>query len=83
MNPSKKMWFSLTVSLLLVLIITGCGGDESAAESTPLPDKVKDWTLIPLNVAESPADGGGTLLHVDLAARNDSGDWGSIIRTRV
>ena len=79
MNPSKKMWFSLTVSLLLVLIITGCGGDDdSAAESTPLPETVKDWTLMPINVTESPADGGGSLLHVDLAARNDSGDWGSM-----
>jgi hypothetical protein len=78
MDASKKMWLSLTAVLLVFVIVTGCGGSQGEAESTPLPESVKDWSLIPINLTESPADGGGTVLHVDFAARNDSGDWSSM-----
>ncbi len=79
MDTSKKMWLGLLiVSLLIVVIATGCRGGQGGAESTPLPTSVKDWSLIPINITESPADDGGIILHVDLAARNDSGEWSSI-----
>lgn len=78
MDTSKKMWLCLTALLSVFVIVTGCGGSRGAAESTPLPESVKDWSFIPINITESPADDGGTVLHVDLAVRNDSGNWSSM-----
>lgn len=79
MNTSKKMWLGLLiVSMVIGMLAAGCGGSQGGAESTPLPASVKDWSLIPINITESPADDGGIILHVDLAARNDSGEWGSM-----
>ncbi len=68
---SKKCVIAL---LLLVVAATaaGCGGGGSggAAASTPTPEAVEGWALIPINVAES---GGG--VRIEFAARNDSGGW--------
>lgn len=65
----------MAILLTVVIIAAGCtagGGGASVQEDTG------GWSLIPLKVAESAAGSGETLVRVEFAARNDSGDWGAM-----
>jgi hypothetical protein len=77
---ASKKWLGLLSALLIVVIITtGCRGVRRQVGATPTPaagasTTTKGWSLIPINVTKSAAGD----LHVDLAARNDSGAWSSM-----
>ena len=77
---ASKKWLGLLSALLIVVIITtGCRGIRRQVGVTPTPaagasTTAKGWSLIPINVTKSAAGD----LHVDLAARNDSGAWSSM-----
>lgn len=73
---TAKNWFGLlTILVLIIVLAAGCGGSQEAAEeeTTPLPETIEGWTLIPINI-----ESGNGVLRVDLAVRNASDDWGSI-----
>ena len=79
MFASKKRFVLITVLLMAVVMATGCRGIRRQVGATPTPaagatTTAKGWSLIPINVTKS-ATGD---LHVDLAARNDSGAWSSM-----
>ena len=80
MYASKKWLGLMSVLLIAVLVATGCGRPKPG-EGTPAPAAQasaaatagKGWSLIPTQITKS-----GGVLHVDLAARNDSGAWSAM-----
>ncbi len=83
MPATKKLPLLICISLLILMSLSGCRGFRRQMLPTPAPGAPppgegqsaapagQGWALIPLNIATS-AEGD---LHVDLAARNDTGQW--------
>ncbi len=82
--PATRKWLLLLgACLVIVLAFHGCRGFKRPMQPTPVPGAAvpgaapgeaaggKGWALIPLNIA-STAEGD---LHVDMAVRNDTGQW--------
>jgi hypothetical protein len=83
--PATRKWLA-AASILAMIIVTvaGCRGFRrpmGLPTPTPGPDQSsavgKGWSLIPTAVTKT-ASGD---LHVDLAARNDTGDWSVMAAT--
>jgi hypothetical protein len=83
--PATKKWLAVVSVLAMVIIAAaGCRGFRrpmGLPTPTPGPDQSsavgKGWSLIPLAVTKTAAGD----LHVELAARNDTGDWSSMVAT--
>lgn len=64
----KRAGFIFLV-VAVAALSAGCSGEGGAA-TTPTPEAIEGWSLIPINVKES-----GSGVRIEFAARNDSGDW--------
>ncbi len=67
---------ALAAVIVMAFAVTGCGyivlPEDVQGPTQATPDK--GWSAIVVNVAQSGTDG----LHVDLAIRNDTGDWSAL-----
>ncbi len=67
---------ALAAVLVMAFAVTGCGyivvPEDVQGPTQATPDK--GWSAIVINVAQSDTSG----LHVDLAIRNDTGDWSAL-----
>ena len=83
--PATKKWLAVALVLAMVMIAaSGCRGFRrpmGLPTPTPSADQSsavgKGWSLIPTAITKTAAGD----LHVDLAARNDTGDWSAMAAT--
>lgn len=83
--PATKRWLAVALVMAMVMIAaTGCRGFRrpmGLPTPTPGPGSMesvgKGWSMLPLAVTKTSAGD----LHVDLAVRNDTGDWSSMAAT--
>lgn len=83
--PATKKWLAAALVLAMVMIAaSGCRGFRrpmGLPTPTPGPGDMesvgKGWSMFPLAVTKTAAGD----LHVDLAVRNDTGDWSSMAAT--
>ncbi len=83
--PASKKWLALAGLVLIVTVTAaGCRGfRRPLGAATPTPAAAessavgKGWSLIPTKITKSTAGD----LHVDVAARNDTGTWSSMEAT--
>ena len=83
--PATKKWLAVALVLAMVMIAaTGCRGfRRPMGLPTPTPGAGesssvgKGWSMFPIAVTKTAAGD----LHVDLAVRNDTGDWSSMAAT--
>jgi hypothetical protein len=83
--PATKKWLAVAAILAMIMATAaGCRGFRrpmGLPTPTPSADQSsavgKGWSLIPTAVTKTAAGD----LHVDLAARNDTGDWSAMAAT--